>query len=466
MLSFFRLNDPYRLLVIFLLLLAVRLPALLGSYETSVQELNLMLVGERLASGFDMYSDVWETTSPISAGVFGIVDFLFGRSQTAYLIIAWIFVCIQVFFFNRMVLANKVYNENTYVPGLVYGLVASLHNDFFTLTPMLMGVTFLLPALNNIFNHIEVRAKHDEQILYIGLYVGMAYLVYLPMIVFGLAVLVAFVFFTGTVTRRYIMLFYGLLLPLLAISFYYLLLKRWQDFMYSALQPLFSGYQHWYVSYKFLLIMLAIPLLFLVMSFFKMASSGRFNNFQARLNQSMFLFMLFALGAIFLNDAGTPNAYFLLTPFFSYFLCHLFLLIKRKFIAEVSFLLFILSVALINYGNFKILSNQDYTNEYYINEGEYLQYTNKKIVVFGENKRPYNHASVATPFLNWEISKDVLQRPDYYDNLTIILKGFKQDMPDIIIDDSGVMPSLQERVVPLKENYKLKSAGIYERISN
>ncbi|MEM9390503.1 MAG: hypothetical protein AAGA02_08515, partial [Bacteroidota bacterium] len=180
MLSFFRLNDPYRLLVIFLLLLAVRLPALLGSYDTSVQELNLMLTGERLASGFDMYSDVWETTSPISAGVFGVIDFLFGRSQTAYLIIAWIFVCIQVFFFNRLVLTNKVYNENTYVPGLVYGLVASLHSDFFTLTPMLMGVTFLLPALNNIFNHIEVRAKHDEQILYIGLYVGLAYLVYLP----------------------------------------------------------------------------------------------------------------------------------------------------------------------------------------------------------------------------------------------------------------------------------------------
>ncbi len=186
----------------------------MGTYDSTVQELNFMLVGEKIADGAAMYSQVWETTAPLSAMVYGALDLIFGRSQVAYIIGAWLLICIQVFFFNRLVLSNKVYNENTYIPGLIYGILASLNPDFFSLTPVLMATTFLLPALNNIFSHIEVRAKRDEQILYIGLYVGLAYLFYLPMVIIGLGVLVVFVLFTGTVTRRYLMLIYGLLLPL------------------------------------------------------------------------------------------------------------------------------------------------------------------------------------------------------------------------------------------------------------
>ncbi|MEM7107225.1 MAG: hypothetical protein AAF519_03280 [Bacteroidota bacterium] len=469
MLAFFRLNDPYRLLVIFLLLLAVRLPALIGNYDTSVQELNFMLVGEKMAAGASMYSEIWETTSPLAAAIFGIIDFLFGRSQTAYLLIAWLFVCVQVFLFNRLVLVNKVYNENTYVPGLVYGVLASLHADFFTLTPMLMSVTFVLPALNNIFRHIEIRAKRDEQILYIGLYMGLAYLFYLPMIVFSVGVLLVFILFTGTVTRRYIMLIYGLLVPMIMTSFYYLLLGRWQDFIVSALQPLFKGQLHSYVSYKFLLVILAVPTLFLVMSFFKMAVAGRFNNFQARLNQSTFVFLVFAVFTVILNDLSAPNAFYVLVPFLSYYLSHFFLLIKRRFFAEIGFAAFIVALIVSNYGGiFTIIDLKDksYAQEYYLEDREYLQYKDKKIVVFGDNLKPYQYAKSATPFLNWKIAKEVLQRPDYYDNLTLILKGFKQDMPEIIIDYNSVMPSLRERILPLKEGYQLKSAGIYEKTNS
>lgn len=455
--------------MIFLLLLAVRLPALIGTYDMSVQELNFMLVGEKISSGASMYSDIWETTAPLSAALFGIIDFLFGRSQAAYIIIAWLFVCIQIFFFNRLVLVNKVYNENTYVPGLVYGVLASLHSDFFTLTPMLMSVTFVIPALNNIFRHIEIRAKRDEQILYIGLYMGLAYLFYLPMIVFSLGVLVVFILFTGTVTRRYIMLIYGLLVPILITSFYYVLLGRWQDFMLSALQPLFQGQGSSYVSYKFLIIILAVPTVFLILSFFKMALAGRFNNFQARLNQSTFVFLIFAILTISLNDMSTPNAYFILVPFLSYYLSHFFLLIRRRFFAELGFIVFVATLIVFNYGerfNIIHLKDESYSKKYYLDDQEYLQYEGQKIVSFGNNLRPYQHAKSATPFLNWKISKEVLERPDYYDNLTLILKGFKQDMPDIIIDDNGIMPALRERIIPLRENYQLKSPGIYEKINS
>ncbi len=239
--------------------------------------------------------------------------------------------------------------------------------------------------------------------------------------------------------------------------------------MYSALQPLFAGYQHWYVSYKYLLVMMSVPVFFLLGSFFKMAASGRFNNFQARLNQSTFVFLLFAVGTIFLNDAGTPNTYFILVPFLSYFLSHLFLLIKRRFIVEISFAVFLATLVITNFGgvfNLIDLTKPLFSKDYFLKSGEYQEYRNSKILVIGSNLKPYQYAKMATPFLNWNISKKVLLRPNYYDNLTLVLKGFKEDMPDIILDDHEVMPSLQEKILPLRESYILKSPGVYKRVSN
>ena len=131
MLTFFRLNDPYRLIVIFLLLLAMRIPAMIGPYEITVPELSYMLVGEKFSEGSKLYSEIWENMAPLSAIVYGIIDFIFGRSVVAYQIIAWLFVCFQVFLFNRLLLLNKVYNENTYIPGFIYALLMSFFSDFF-----------------------------------------------------------------------------------------------------------------------------------------------------------------------------------------------------------------------------------------------------------------------------------------------------------------------------------------------
>ena len=100
MLTFFRLNDPYRLVIIFFLLLALRIPAMLNDNLT-IPELNYMLVGEKLTNGADLYSEIWDNIGPLSAMVYALIDFLFGKSQLAYQIIAWLFVFFQAFIFNR-----------------------------------------------------------------------------------------------------------------------------------------------------------------------------------------------------------------------------------------------------------------------------------------------------------------------------------------------------------------------------
>ena len=333
-----------------------------------------------------------------------------------------------------------------------------------------MATTFLLLAMNNIFRHIEVRAKRDEQILNIGLFLGIAYLFHFPALLMGAATLVIFILFTGTVTRRYFMLFYGFALPFVLVAFYFVLTDRWQDFVYCVIQPLFFGFRHWYVSTIGLLIIFAVPSLYLLMSFFKMASVGRYTNYQARLNQAMFVWLLFSLGSIFLNDANTPNSYAITVPILAFYLSHFFLLIRRRFIGELVFSILLFALVFVNYGfsyGFAAFMKPSYFEDYFIKPTSYKEYEGKRIVVLGPDIRPYLHAKAATPFLDWYISRNVLERPDYYDNLTVIMKGFESDMPEIIIDENNIMPQLMARIVPLKKNYRLKSSGgIYELISN
>ncbi len=468
MLTFFRLNDPYRLVIIFFLLLALRIPAMLNDNLT-IPELNYMLLGEKLTNGADLYSEIWDNIGPLSAMVYALIDFLFGKSQLAYQIIAWLFVFFQAFIFNRLLLINKAYNESTYIPGLLYALLMSWFWDFFTLTPILMSVTFILLALHNIFSHIEFRAKRDEMILNIGLFLGIAYLFYFPTFILGLGTLLIFLFFTGTVTRRYVMLIYGFFLPFLLASLYFLLSGRWQDFNYSFIQPLFFGYRRWYVSWLSALIIFSVPTVLLIFSLIKMGSSGRFNNYQTRLNQTMFVWLIFSLGVVFLSDVNAPNTYVILVPALSFYLSHYFLLMRRRFLAELIFFIFMVSLVMINYGAtydfFHIVKPSDFKN--YLTESDrYQQFSDKKILVLGKDTGAYRHAMSATPFLNWDISKSVFRNPDYYDNLSVILEGFEKDPPDVIIDENDVLPAIFNRVVPLREKYEPGAPGVYNLVSN
>ena len=138
MLSFFRINDPYRLAFVLVLLLIFRLPFIIYGIPLTLPELKWMLVGEAMANGKMLYRDIWENIGPLSAFIYQSVDFLFGRSQLAYQLISLILVFIQAVIFNRLLLINKAYNENSYVPALIYTICMSMTFEFLTLSPILI----------------------------------------------------------------------------------------------------------------------------------------------------------------------------------------------------------------------------------------------------------------------------------------------------------------------------------------
>jgi hypothetical protein len=74
----------------------------------------------------------------------------------------------------------------------------------------------------------------------------------------------------------------------------------------------------------------------------------------------------------------------------------------------------------------------------------------------------YRDNQLATNFLNWNLSRGVLAKPDYYENVILIYENFKNDPPRIVIDKHDIMPALLDRIPELKDEYVNTGQGVYK----
>ncbi|MGK7390061.1 MAG: hypothetical protein ACNS60_06910 [Candidatus Cyclobacteriaceae bacterium M2_1C_046] len=465
MLSFFRFNDPYRLVFVFLILLIIRLPVLLSDDALSHSDLHYMVIGEKMDEGAMLYIELWDNIAPLAAGVYWIIDALFGRSLLAYQIISLLLITIQAAIFNRLLLNNKAFNENSYAPALIYVICASLFFDFFTLTPILMSITFLLMALDRLFDHMEIRAKRDEQIFSIGLQIGVAALFYLPVIIIAPAILLILAFFTGTVFRRYILLSFGVTLPFLLLIAYYLLKDGVRDLYYSFFNPWMVIDAESLMDFSGLAIILAVPAIYLLLGFGKVMQGLRFTNYQLRLTQAMFIWLLFSVVIMFFGTKLAPAKFMLLVPPLAFYISHYFLSMRKNLKSEIIFAFFFVPVLLVSLGtyfDFFFTKNYVHYKRLLVSSTPYDEMVKgKSVLVLDENVDIYKEATLATPYFNWRLTEPLFDSPEYYDNITEIFVAFKNDPPAIVIDPHQKMEEVMKHIPWLKENYRLLEEDIY-----
>src|SRR5690554_580906 len=129
---------------ILFLMVILRIPYMLLEIPLLQPELVWMLTGERLAHGFSMYVDIIDDNGPLSAGIYWLIHVFVGKSFLAYQLIAGLIILFQIFYINSLFIQYKAFEENTYIPALVMTVLFHLSFDFLTLSPALMGTTFIL----------------------------------------------------------------------------------------------------------------------------------------------------------------------------------------------------------------------------------------------------------------------------------------------------------------------------------
>ncbi len=469
MLGYFRINDPYRLVIIFFLLLLFRLPYFISPDWLSIPELKWLLIGERLNDGALLYVDVLDDIGPLSAYVYSILNLLFGRSHLSIQIMGFIVFCFQIFYINYLALKHKMYNENNYLPALFYGILGLTIFNMTTLSPVMMGLTFILFSLNGLLTQIESRNKTDANLINIGIFTGLALLFYMPFVWMLIVHIIILLFFTNTLGRRYLLMIYGVLVPVSIIWLIYIWQGETYAFYSNYILSIFNGNSANLIAINTLLILFGITMVLYLISSFKILNDLGFNIFQVRIQKTMFFVSLVMLGIwlVYSNQSGEEMIMFL--PWISFFLSHFFLSIRHRLKRELSFLVYLISILILYFGfTFNIFSLDRLIKfssvliQTKLADREPV-YAGHKILVLGPDILPYYYGKVATPYFNWEISREELENLNFYDNLEEIDRKIRQDMPEYIIDEVDLAPKIFDKIPLLGKEFQYLQDGVYKK---
>ena len=347
MLRYFRINDPYRLISLLVLLTLASLPLLIDLPGMMVQELKDMVMGEVVGSKM-LYVEIIDRTAPMTALVDGVLNFFFGRSLLARHILALIVIFFQASYFGILLINNKAYNESSYVPSLIFGFLCFFSFDLLAITPELLASTLLLLGLNNLFKEIEFRVDRDSIVLNMGVFIGIASLFVFSYTIFLIGAVFILVVFARATLRKIGMVLFGYsLVHAILFTFYYCYEQTdelWIHFYVANL----SGMSRTLVSMKSILILGAVPMVYFIFSLFMLTREARFTKYQSQLFQAIFLWLAISMIQIWFTTDLTPHSFFTFIPPTAYFVSHYLLLIRRRSIAETMLWIFVLGLLAIN----------------------------------------------------------------------------------------------------------------------
>lgn len=418
-----------------------------------------MVLGERLSQGYLLYVDVIDDTGPLSAGVFTGLHLLFGRSPMVYILLGKVFVLFQIYYWNSTLIKYRVFDENTYLPAIVMAALFHFSFDLMYLSPTLLGSTFLLLAIGQLFSHTVLQKESSESTLLIGIYGGLAtgfhwnFVFFLPFIVVtGLAI-------SGFTIRQLFLSIMGFLLPTLLIFVFYF----WKDGLEQALQvwpivfnyPIY-GYQpslSWLAPGIFPLLLALVG--FTISSFFRGATIN-----QQKQRQLIVIWLLFSVGLFFLvkNNASYQLVVFL--PALSYFISQFFLQISWTALTRPAFFGLILVVPILTSYYWTTRTAID-TSYFTVDRNETALPKKTELMVLEDDPSPYLTNSLAGPFLNYHMSISYLKQEKTLPQKAQVFQIIRRQLPKQVLDKEGHFKDLLEELPALKEFYSETNPGIY-----
>lgn len=465
MLTFLRINSFFQLVSLLVILLLVKIPFLGGKLPILLPELEWMLIGERLNDGYKLYEEIWTNVGPLSGFVYWLVDTSFGRSQFAYEFVAMFFIYIQAAYLTLSTNNRQVFLEKNFVIGAVYILLTSISFDCGKLSPSLMATTFVIFALNGLMKQIENRDGVGDDIFEVGFYVSIATLFYLPTFVYLFWIILACILFTGASFRQIILVILGYILPIFIAAIYYYFFGEYELFKFNLLHGSLRIDQYSLQTIFEIFYTSIVPLVTAFFGFLFLVRTNRYSGYQGRIHQIALLGVIFGIVAYFLAPYKTPMQLASMFPFLAILVTGLFLHIKGTAKPEIAFISFVVVVLIIQYQGVTPLFGDGYQHLSKIrtqNVPANYEFSGKKLLITGTQIDEYKVAKQATCYLDWNLSKTDLAKPDNYESVVTIFHNFKRDSPDVIIDKENVMPTIFKRIPELSKSYsKGKSKNIW-----
>lgn len=457
-LRFFRVNDPYRLLIILVIFVLLALPILLADNGFSRTALFAIVLGQKMHEGFIPYVTLLDNTPILSLWLQSLVFAMAEKSSWARELLAFVVLFFQGAYLAIVFIQKKAFEENTYLPALLFVVLCLISADFFTITPTLLASGFLLLALNSLIKEIEFKNYQDDQVLKTGFYLSLTTLAENAFIVYFGGTWLILILFTRLPIRKHIVYVIGFLLPHIVLLLVYWFTGKNTELLSSYYGYFFSKSKA-LLTWSDLFLTAIIPLFFLVISFFRLTGGSRLTNYQSQLFQVMILWLLFGVGYLALASELRPQCLLPMFPPLCYLMAHFLLTIQRSRWAEI--FLWILLIGLPGYayllqiGKVPGINNADL----YVNTNTEAKRP-RAFLLTKENSLGITYEP-ATGLMNGRQKMDLFTPLPTYTSLTILNQQLELGKPSVIVDPENRLNQYWQHIPKWKKRYQKKGNYYY-----
>lgn len=248
----------------------------------------------------------------------------------------------QAFHLNYILNKHEVLYKQTWLPALMYIMIAGIFPDFLSFHPLLLVNTIILFALDQLFllykSSSPLSPDFNSSFLF-----ACASLIYFPVVVFFILHLLGIILLRPFNWREWMVGIIGFVLPFFFAFLWYfmnnMLIGFYDRVFISGInkQPGFSDlfpYQYAF-SVIILLVMLVLSLLRLQGNYYKNVTRARI------IQQVMMLFTVIAVLSVLVSRNNSLYRYYLLAIPFAVFLAYYFLSGRKGWWMEILFLVLI-----------------------------------------------------------------------------------------------------------------------------
>ncbi len=315
----FKTQNPFNLVILFILAVGIRLPYILDSAPIPVF----------------YYNEAFSTF------LFGKFAFLWGNKFFNILFTTVLYYALALWL-TKIVNDFSLIFKNTHLPALLFIVITGMFPTFFTFNAAILVIFFQLWIFIRLF---KLYKSNQANILTfdLGIIVSIASLFYFPAIAWILLVWIALLLFRPFNWREWASSIMGAITTYLFVAFYYFWFDRWDDF-FILWQPLKNYWQINIFPRNSDYLPLIPMVLILVVSFNKLRENFYKNVLQVRKAQQLLIFSIIITACSFyIKPTFSINHFILLAAPIAVFLSYYFLVAKKHWISEGLILLMIIS---------------------------------------------------------------------------------------------------------------------------
>lgn len=460
MIRFFTINDPVKLIIALAVFLVIRIALIIIGIPLTLNEIEWLSIGEKMSEGFVLYKQIWTDIPPLSAYIYYLLNYLFGKSTLSLHILSCIVVLIQITIYSAAINQYDTQTEKNYLGSFIYALFASIYIGFNSLSPAVLSATFALIAFYHLINIIR-NGPVFNNVFNTGLWLGISTLFFFPNIAYIAAVLATLLLLTEIKVKSIFVFLFSFIFPYLCVGIYFLHTNSFNFFNEHFIESSLLIINNNLFGVKTIAYIFGFPILIFVLSILKLVTSSNFINFQNRSQQLIFFWLLCGAFSFFITDKITLSHFLIILPAVVFVNTQYFILLKTNWKTSLLFTLYIVYLVVITF------TNQSFNLEFekkIIADTSKVNYQNKRILNLGESNIYYYQNTLASPFLDWNHAEYLFKNLENYRNIATIYDGLKNDMPDVIIDENHYFEKVIEKIPEFKLIFKKTDNITWEKI--